>query len=59
MLFFIDHGDMSVLVVLSHGEKDKIYSSDGRPITTEWWRHFINKLSPLSCFIFFQYSKYS
>ena len=32
----LDHGDMSVLVILSHGDNGIIYSSDGRHITNEW-----------------------
>ena len=32
----LDHGDMIVLVILSHGDNGIIYSSDGRHITNEW-----------------------
>jgi hypothetical protein len=32
----LDHTDMSVLVVLSHGDKDRIYSSDGQWVATDW-----------------------
>ena len=31
-----DHGDMSVLIILSHGDNGKIYCSDGRPATNDW-----------------------
>jgi hypothetical protein len=38
-----DHGDMSVLIILSHGDNGKIFTTEGRFIRAQSYKTFYSR----------------